>query len=133
MPLFNNLRENKFLPILYKLLHDALFVLLLFLAFSLLAEGILPGIIASHFGLSKTIILIGLNVFLITFLGNFLHIKASPKLANKKMILIISFFGILLIINGLLHASLFFNLFLTILAIIVGYLVFSIFSEEKEN
>lgn len=128
---FNNLAENKLLPVFWKLLHDLLFILLVFFALSLAAEGLLPGIIGRYFGMSKFVILILGNVFLITLLGNFLKIKPAPPAANKKMILAISFFGIALILNGLLKMNIFLNLFITISAIIIAYFAHRIITEEN--
>lgn len=129
---FNNLAENKILPVVLKLLHDLLFLLLLFFALSLIAEGILPGIISRHFSLSRTVILLLGNVFLITILGNFLKIKSIPKATNKKMILVISFFGIILILNSLLKINFFLNFFLTAMALGTAYLFYLVITQEKE-
>ena len=128
---FNNLAENKMLPVVFKLLHDTLFLLLAFFALTLVAEGLLPGIISRYFGISKIIVLVLGNVFLITLLGNFLKIRPTPKSTNKKMILAISFLGVILIVNGLLKMNLFLNLFITTLAIGVAYIFYTILLQEN--
>lgn len=129
----NNLAENKLLPVFWKLLHDLLFILLVSFALSLAAEALLPGIIGRYFGMSKFIVLILGNVFLITLLGNLLRIKPAPLAANKKMILVISFFGIVLILNGLLKMNIFLNLFITLLAISIAYLSYLVITQEEQK
>lgn len=132
MHLLNNISENKSLPVIFKLLHDTLFLLLLFFAASLLAESLLPGIISRHFSLARTVILLLGNVFLITLIGNVLQINSAPKATNKKMIFVISFFGIILTLNGLLKINLLLNFSITLLAVGTVYLSYLIITQEKE-
>lgn len=129
----NKIIDKNWLRVFFKLLHDTLFILLVFFALSLVAEGLLPGIIASHFGMSKFIVLILINIFLITLTGPFLKAEVSAPLANKKMILAISFLGIILIMNGLLKMNIFLNFFVTALAIIIAYLAFQVILQEEQS
>ena len=62
----NNFFNQNFFLIAYKLLHDVLFALLVMLSFTLLAEELIPGIISEHIGISKIVVIIAANIFLIT-------------------------------------------------------------------
>jgi len=133
MASFNKESHKNFLLISYKLLHDTLFVLLIFFALTQLAEGLLPRIIASHFGISKIIILVLINVFTITLLGNFLKIETAPQKINKKMIFFISFLGILLMLNSLLSVDVILNIVLTITAVGIAYVLYTILFRENNT
>lgn len=131
------LRLNKFFSknsflISYKLLHDVLFVLLIFLAGTLLAEELIPGIISEHIGLSKIVILIALNIFLISTIYPHIenNLKKDLPTANKKTLLAVSLFGILLLINSFLKISFLLNALLVLQVGIITYILYSIFFKK---
>lgn len=128
----NNLFNQNFFLVSYKLLHDLLFVLLLLLAGTLLAEELITGIISEHIGISKIVILVVANILLINFIHpqieNSLE-KNSPA-ANKKTILAVSFFGLLLLINSFLKIGFLLNFLLVIQVAIIIYLIYTIFFKK---
>ncbi|MFA6973595.1 MAG: hypothetical protein WC238_02520 [Parcubacteria group bacterium] len=121
------------LQLTYKLLHDLLFILLLFLAATLLAEGLLPGIVSSHVGISKLIIPIAGIIFLISLISPAIKsgIRDKKKPSGKKMIFFLSLFGIILVLNSLLKAGILLNLTITILVTITTYVVYVIMIKEE--
>jgi len=124
----NNLFTQNFFQISYKLLHDLLFAILLLLALTLLAEELLPGIVSEHVGISKIVVMLVLNIFLI----NFIHPQVENKLAkdipsaSKKTIFTVSLFGILLLINSFLKIGFLLNFLLVIQVAIISYLIYAI-------
>jgi len=117
--------------IAYKLLHDVLFISLVFLGLSLLAEGILPGIISSHVGLSKIVLLAAFCLVSIKILQDKTGLKpAGHKGKKNKALYALIVFGFVLIINSMLKIGLFLNLFIAILLLIAGYLIFAILDQE---
>jgi uncharacterized membrane protein len=113
-------------------LHDVLFVLLIFLAGTLLAEELIPGIISEHIGLSKIVILIALNIFLISTIYPHIenNLKKDLPTANKKTLLAVSLFGILLLINSFLKISFLLNALLVLQVGIITYILYSIFFKK---
>jgi len=91
-------RQNSILA--YKILHDSLLVLLIFFVLALIAEGLLPEIIATHFALYKIALLILGNVLAITGLQKVTSIHEENKI-NKKIAGSLFFILALLIFNSL--------------------------------
>jgi len=56
-------REN--LKVVYKILHDILFIVLIFFLLALIAEGLIPGIITTHIGFSRVVTFIFVNLLAI--------------------------------------------------------------------
>ncbi len=84
--------------VFYKLLHDALFLMLLFFVFSMIAEGILPGIISGRVQLFVPAIAVLANIFLISAMAKKYGFPPSKK-ANQKSALALSGLILLLIFN----------------------------------
>src|SRR3989339_491419 len=95
------LHQNSII-ITYKLLVDLLCIILFFFALTLLAEGLIPGIVSTHISFSRIIILSSLNIFAIYFVGNFSKINIAPQKTNKKTTIFMAVFGIILVFNSML-------------------------------
>lgn len=129
---FNNQLSKNTLIIFYKLLHDSLFVALIFFALALIFEAVLPGIIISHIGFSKIVITLLLNIFLLKMLAK----KITPdqvdqtlggkKGNQKKITVIIAIIGTLLVFNSQLGLNTFLNFFLLAISGAVTYLSYRI-------
>lgn len=131
--LLRNKKEK--LSVIYKLLHDLLFILLVFLAISLLAEGILPGIISAHVGISKIIILVAGTIFLISLIAPIVAggSKQSKNSVNRKIIFALSFFGCILLLNSLLKVNFILNLAITIMSLLTAYGVYAVVMRNEKN
>jgi hypothetical protein len=116
--------------VIYKLLHDSLFVFLLFFVLALIAEGALPGVIASHFGLYKIAVLILLNILAITSIGRFFKIT-EKNISHKKIAGSLFFLSALLIFNGLIKLPLILSLFILITVFAIFYFLFKVFQEKE--
>ncbi len=120
------------LTIFYKLLHDSLFMALIFFILSLITEAILPGIIISHIGFSKMVIAILLNIFLLKLLAK----KIAPKQIDantyskgsgiKKIIIPLLALSALLFFNNQLGLNIFLNLFFLLASATIGYLGYQV-------
>lgn len=130
------LQPNKSaLAISYKLLHDSLFMFLIFFTLSLVAEAVLPGIIISHIGFSKMVIIILTNILLLQTLAKKItadqvakDIEAKNK-STKKIIIPLLILGALLIFNSQMEMNIFLNLFFILISGIIGYLSYKILFE----
>lgn len=116
--------------IVLKLVYDCLFVLLVFFTIAFIADSILPGIISDHLGLYKIVLAIAINIIGIFILVKNTGTVASPKMTNKKTVFFVLFIVLLLIFNSLLSLSIWLNLFLTILSLVVGYFIYKVFTEK---
>lgn len=134
--LSEKLQPNKStLAIFYKLLHDSLFVFIIFFILALIAEAVLPGIIISHIGFSKMVIVILINILLLQTLAK--KIAADQVVANievknksaKKFITPLLALGALLIFNSQLEMNIFLNLFFILISGIIGYLSYKVLFE----
>ena len=123
------------LAIFYKLLHDSLFMALIFFTLSLIAEAVLPGIIISHIGFSKMVIVILLNILLLKILAKKIapdqidQTLPSKNSSLKKILIPLIALGALLIFNSLLGMNIFLNLFFLLISAAVGYLSYRILFE----
>lgn len=131
-----NLSNNTML-IIYKLLHDSLFVAIIFFTFALIAEAVLPSIIISHVGFSKMVIAILLNIFFLKFLAKKITldqisvITPTKNKSRKKIIFPFTILGALLIFNGQLGMNIFLNLFLLLTCLTIGHLSYQILFHEE--
>ncbi|MFA5961795.1 MAG: hypothetical protein WC848_03890 [Parcubacteria group bacterium] len=129
--------DKNTIAIFYKLLHDSLFVLIIFFSLTLIAEAVLPGIIISHIGFSKIVIVLLLNIFLIKFLAEKIsneNIAKKNDAKNKSLAKFASPFiilGALLLFNDQLGMNLFLNLFIILICGIIGYLSYQILFNEE--
>lgn len=120
------------MSILYKLLHDSLFALIIFFILTLIAEGILPGIIISHIGFSKLVFLLFGNVLLLKFLAKKItpdRNAQSSSIENKSLTIItisLSVLGALLILNSQLGVNIFLNIFILLITSAIGYLSYHV-------
>lgn len=120
-------KEN--LAVVYKLLHDLLFVLLVFFVLALIAEGLLPGVISSHIGLYKIALLTLVNIMAISGLQKFLGF-ADGNASNKKTAYALLVIILLLLFNSLFKLDIFLNLSILILILVSAYFIFRVFQEE---
>ena len=118
--------------IAYKLLNDLLLIMLVFFAGILVAEGLLPGIIADRFGLYKIVWPILLDIIAITIIAKIYDIQVQ-NLVHKKTTLIVVLFIALLIANSLVRLNIF--LWLAVFAIIIatGYFIYQLFFRDKQD
>ena len=121
-----NKKEN--IVIAYKLLTDVLFIMLAAFILAMLAEGALPGIIASHIGLSKIAMLIMLDVLLISFVMRIAEIP-EKNVANKKIAQMLFIVMGLLIFNSLLQLNIFLAIFLSAIIFAAVYFLLKAFQE----
>ena len=121
------------LLIIYKLLHDVLFLLLFSFLGIIVAEGALPGLITSHIGLAKIAIAIVLVLGIIVLIGSrFQIIYEKPGLRKNKLLPAFILFSFILIGNSLLKFALWENMIITVVTILVFLLLYQlIFSEKK--
>jgi len=103
--------------------------LLIFFVLALIAEGLLPEIIATHFALYKIALLILGNVLAITGLQKVTSIHEENKI-NKKIAGSLFFILALLIFNSLFKLNIFLNLFILIFIFITVYFIFKVFQEK---
>ena len=91
------------LAIIYKLLHDALFLLLASFIVMLVAEGAIPGIISAHLSLARVAVVIFLVIGAIVWIGNGLQITyKSPALKKNRLLPVLILLAFVLIGNSLL-------------------------------
>ncbi|EKD58945.1 MAG: hypothetical protein ACD_56C00021G0006 [uncultured bacterium] len=125
-----SLNRNTFL-IAYKLLHDALLLVLASFAVMIIGEGLIPGFISSRISFSKTAISIMIIIGLIAWIGKKLQITYNPpKIRKNKLLPVLILISFLLIGNSMLHFDLWANIIITLIFLLVSYLIYEmIFSE----
>lgn len=119
--------------IAYKLLHDALFLLLISFVAILIAEGLLPGIISSHISLLKIALAIFLALGFLIFVGKNLNIAYNQQTVKKNRLLpALIFLAFLLIGNSLLKFAFWENIIITLVILFLFFLFYqAIFENEK--
>ena len=118
------LNKNK-ITIFYKLLNDLVFLMLIFFILTLIAEGLLPGLVSSHISFLGIIFFLTLNIFAIYIVGSFLKLEISKKETDKKVAFLSATLVVILIFNSLLKINLFLALIILVLIVISGYLIYT--------
>lgn len=120
------------LLIIYKLLHDSLFMALIFFTLALIAEAVLPGIIISHIGFSKIVFALLLNIFLLKLVAKKIPLdcfEGNIQQTNKnwkKIIIPLLILSALLFFNSLLGMNTLLSSFLLLICTAIGYLSYQI-------
>lgn len=115
--------NKNFLLIAYKLLNDLLFILLIFFAGALIADGLVPGLISDHFSFLRLILVVFFNMAAIYLIAQKLDIPSAPA-RNKKTTIFLSIVAALVIFNGLFEINLYLAIFISILSLIIFYLIY---------
>ncbi len=128
------LASKNFLTLAYKLLHDALHILLFAFTLILIAESLLPGIITAHVGLAKLVILLLLTFMGILSLGKKLELTYPKKnsLHKSKLLPIPIIILFLLIGNSLLGLALWENILITITTLFILILFYQLLVTERK-
>jgi len=128
------LTSKNFLTLVYKLLHDALYILLFTFTLILIAESLLPGLITAHVGLAKLVILLLLSFMGIISLGKKLDLTYPKKnsLHKSKLLPIPVIILFLLIGNSLLGLALWENILITITTLFILILFYQLLVTEKK-
>jgi len=127
-------RINKDTPtVAYKLLHDALFLLLISFVAMLIAEGVLPGIISSHISLLKIALAIFLVLGFLIFVGKNLGIAYNKQAVKKNRLLPgLIFLAFLLIGNSLLKFAFWENIIITLVILFLFFLFYQVIFENEK-
>lgn len=126
--------KNIFL-VAYKLLHDLLLLLLATFAATLVAEGLLPGLVSSKISFSKMTIALLLVLALIAYLGKNLNItyKNTKKINKHKMLPALVLFSFLLIGNSLLKFTLWENIVITLVTLLIFFQLYELIFTPEET
>ena len=118
------------LKIIYKLLRDFLFLMLVFFIAALFADGLLPGIISARVGFYIPAIIIFSTIFSINFLAKKLAVKIENKFYKKTTIFLMVVMA-LLIFNSLIKINIAISAIIFILLLAIIYFTYKVFSEEN--
>lgn len=131
--IFSTLSQKNNIMIVYKLLHDALLLLLLSFLAILIAEGALPGLISSHLSLTHLAIIILITLGAIIFIGRKFQISyARPNIKKNRLLPILVLLAFLLIGNSLLKFAFWENLTITLITLFLFFLFYQIiFSSDN--
>lgn len=126
--------NKNILLIAYKLLHDALLLVLLAFSATLVADALLPGLITSKVSFGKITLILVATVGSIIYLGKVLSISYPQKKINKNKILpALILFSFLLIGNSMLKFTFWENIIITLATLFIFFLFYElIFSSEEE-
>ncbi len=124
-------RSNKYFPIIYKLLNDALFILVGFFFFVMIAESLLPDIISRYIPIYFFALAILLDILLISIVRKRADAKEA-KILNKKTINIFLIVSALVLVNGILKFHPLLIFIITILAVTSIYLIYNILEKESD-
>ncbi len=125
--------SRNFLTLIYKLLHDSLFILLFSFTMILIAEGLLPGIATAHLSLAKLAIIVIATLIGIVLIGKKLDLTyAKTRLNKSKLLPILITVSFLLIGNSLLRFAFWENIIITVLTLFVFILFYHLLFLERK-
>lgn len=123
--------SNNLLIILYKLLHDALLLLLGSFILMLIAEGALPGIVSSHISMLKVMLTLFLVLGGTILIGKkFQIIYAKPAIKKNKLLPVLILLSFLLIGNSLLKFALWENIVITLSTLFLFLFLYQIIFDD---
>ncbi len=119
--------------IVYKLLYDVIFLLLISFIAMLVTEGALPGLVSSHISLTKIALVIFLILGCTIFIGKNLHIAyEKPAIKKNRLLPVLILLAFLLIGNSLLKFAFWENIIITLVILFLFFLFYqAIFEDEK--
>ncbi|EKE24913.1 MAG: hypothetical protein ACD_5C00357G0001 [uncultured bacterium] len=125
-----HISKNSFI-IIYKLLHDALFLALGTFTVMLIGEGLIPGFVSARISFSKVFISITLLLLAIIWLGKNLGITYElPKIKGNKLLPFLVLFSFLLIGNSMLHFALWANIIISLTTLLIFFLLYELIFHE---
>ena len=127
-----SINKNIYL-ITYKLLYDALLLALVSFAAMLVAEGLIPGFVSAHISLARVMVVIILILGAISWLGSKFQITYdAPTIKKNKLLPFLVLASFLLIGNSMLKFTLWVNITITLIVLLIFFLLYQlIFSEKK--
>lgn len=126
--------KNDSVKIAYKLLHDTLFLLLLAFAILLISDGLLPGILTSHFSFTKLTLLISANLAVLIYLGkknDFLFADFNTKHSKLAFLFVAAAF--FLLGNSMLKFSYWENTIITFATLTIFYFFYKIIFVSRDR
>ncbi len=128
------LTNKNFLILVYKLLHDTLFILLFSFTGILIVEGLLPGLATTHLSLARIAIALAAILTSIVLLGKKLdYVYPKTRLSKSKLLPFLIVVSFLLIGNSLLRFKLWENIVITILTLFVFILFYHLLISSKDE
>ncbi len=118
------------LPVIYKLLVDILFLLLMFFALSLIADNLISGIVSTHISFLKILFFITIDLIALGAVGGAAKINLIEKSPNKKTITLLAILTAALIFNGLFRLNLYLAFFIMFLALGSEFFLYKLFFEK---
>jgi len=118
--------------IIYKLLNDFLFAILIFFVLVMMAEGILMGIISRYIPLYLIILVMLVDIFAISLIGRSLKIE-ERKILDKKTTIFILVVVVLFLINSLLKISFYLIPIIVTASVIAIYFLYQVLIEQETN
>lgn len=130
----NNLRrpDKVWLTIAYKLLYDALLILLVFFILAMIAEGLLPGIVTNHIGLYKIALPILADMLAIFGLQKLAGLEEGNKMSKKTAYSLVVLLALLLF-NSIRHLNIFLALFILLSALAAVYFMMKVLQENQPS
>jgi hypothetical protein len=127
--LHNKFNQNN-LKVTYKLLNDLLFIEIVFFILALISEGLLPGMIAARVGFSKILIIVGITILSILYTGSKADIELAEGKINKKTAALLVLVLIAFLLASLSRVTIALNLFISLVAIAIGYFTYKLMLGE---
>jgi hypothetical protein len=132
MPKLPTISQDTFI-VIYKLLHDALLLLLASFAAMLIAEGALPGIISEHISLARFAVVILAVLGAIVWIGKKFQITyEKPAIKKNRLLPVLILLAFLLIGNSLLKFALWENMFITLATLFLFFLLYQVIFESEK-
>jgi hypothetical protein len=121
--------DGNWVLVFYKLLHDALFLLLIAFGGLLLADGILPGFIDPYLSLTKMVLVIFAICAAIFHIHKHKKLPVNESFKNKKMLIGLIVFLTALIVNSLLRFDPWEILIITTATLLILFYLFKVIFE----
>jgi hypothetical protein len=129
-----NDNNNYWWLIIYKLLHDILFALLLIFALSLISESLIPGIISSHLSFFKITLMVFIVIGAIIYIGKKqITATLNQKSTGKALFAGLIVFAFLIFANSSLRFNLWEIVANSIIALLILIYFYKTIFTESHN
>ena len=133
MNIKNILKNSQFYLLIYKLLHDLLFLVIATAFVSIIIEGAIPGFLSQQLSPLRIYVILVILLFVISLLGNKLAIDYPQKISKKSPLAALSVVFLFLIIgNSMLKFALWQNLIITLTTTAIAFLLYKTLISPKD-
>ena len=127
-------KDTNLFLLIYKLLYDLLFLLLVSFGLMLIFEGALPLFVSGRISFSLMLLPMTITILCLSFLAKKIGLSYQRPSSIKSILMpLFVIYAFVLIGNSLLKFKLWENLFITILTLIIFFVLYAVATKKRKK